>query len=294
MLTLTDSRSEATSRISLVVLTFNEEENLERCLQSAAPLCQEVFVVDSGSTDRTIDIARRYGRVVQHPFETHALQWKWALENLPLSNEWVLALDADQHLTRELAAEIRTLFSQGNVREDIDGFFLSRRQIFKGQWIRHGGYYPKYLLKLFRASRVQMDTDDLVDHHFHLAGRVAKLRHDLIEDNRKENEIAFWIQKHNRYARLLAQEDLKRRISSNHLIRPVPFGNPDQRVLWRKNLWRRCPSYVRPVLYFTYRYVIQAGFLDGKQGFVFHFMQAFWFRLLVDVNIEELKKGEVS
>jgi glycosyltransferase involved in cell wall biosynthesis len=275
--------------VSLVVLTFNEEINLEGCLQSAEGVCHETFVVDSGSTDKTLEIARRYGRVEQHPFETHARQWKWAIENLPLSSDWVLALDADQRLTPELKAELEHLFSRGTIPDDVDGLYVNRRQIFKGRWIRHGGYYPKYLLKLFRVSKVQLDQADLVDHHFYVPGRTLKLRHDLVEENQKENTISFWIQKHNHYAQLLAREELERRNTARRFIRPFPFGSPDQRVLWRKNLWCRGPIYIRPWLYFVYRYFLRLGFMDGKQGFVFHFLQAFWFRLLVDINIEELR-----
>jgi len=279
------------SGLSLIVLTFNEQDNLEKCLKSVAGLCPEIFVVDSGSTDRTLEIARSYAKVEHHGFETHSLQWKWALENLPIATEWILALDADQQLTPALAAELQDLFSKGNIPGDVDGFYLNRRQIFKGQWIRHGGYYPKYLLKLFRASAVRLDTSDLVDHHFYVPGRTFKLRHDLVEENQKENSISFWTDKHNRYAKLLAREELERRDTARTLIRPAMFGSPDQRVLWQKNLWSRCPSYVRPLLYFVYRYFFRLGFLDGKQGFVFHFLQGFWFRLLVDINVEELQKG---
>src|SRR6266436_134923 len=125
-----------TAGISLIVLTFNEEDNLEKCLQSVAGLCAEIFVVDSGSTDGTLEIARRYARVEHHAFETHSLQWKWALENLPVSTEWILALDADQRLTPELAAELQDLFSLKNIPCDVDGVYINRRQIFKGRWIR--------------------------------------------------------------------------------------------------------------------------------------------------------------
>jgi glycosyltransferase involved in cell wall biosynthesis len=281
--------SPASSGISLIVLTFNEEHNLEDCLRSADGLCREVFVVDSGSTDGTLEIAERFARVEKHPFETHTRQWKWALENLPLSGDWILALDADQRLTPELKAELQDLFSNGVIPEEVNGFYINRRQIFKGKWIRHGGYYPKYLLKLFRAARVQLDSSDLVDHHFYVPGRTEKLLHDLIENNEKENNISFWIQKHNGYARLLAREELERRTTIARVIQSSAFGNPDQRILWQKNLWRRCPIYIRPLLYLVYRYFLRLGFMDGKQGFVFHFLQAFWFRLLVDINIEELK-----
>src|SRR6202011_228890 len=112
------------------------------------------------------------------------------------------------------------------------------------------------------------------DHHFNVLGPTLKLRHDLIEDNRKERVISFWIEKHNRYAMLLASEELSLRHTSK-MIQPRLFGNPDQRTFWLKRLWYRFPRYARPAVYFIYRYVIRMGFLDGKEGFIFHFLQAF-------------------
>jgi len=122
-------------------------------------------------------------------------------------------------------------------------------------------------------------------------GRVAKLQNDLIEENQKESDISFWIDKHNRYATLLAREELQRK--RDHWQDPVEsslVGNPDQRTLRLKQLWCRFPLYVRPFLYFLYRYFLRLGFLDGKEGFIFHFLQAFWFRLLVDIKLEEIQK----
>ena len=277
---------------SAVVLTCNEEQNLQGCLSSLAGLSAAIFVVDSGSTDRTLEIAARYATVTHHPFETHARQWTWALANLPISTPWVLALDADQRITPELKAELAALFAQpGAIDRDVEGIYIKRRQVFRGRWIKHGGYYPKHLLKLFRLDKVKTDPTDLVDHHFYVPGRTIKLKHDLIEDNAKENVISFWVEKHNRYARLLASEELLRRGGKPDPLRPSPLGNPDQRTLWLKRLWYRCPGYVRPFLYFAQRYFFRMGFLDGKEGFIFHFMQAFWFRLLVDINLEELESG---
>jgi glycosyltransferase involved in cell wall biosynthesis len=275
--------------ITALVLTHNEEQNLPRCLESLVGWLDEVIVVDSGSTDATLAIAERFRcRVVQHPFETHAAQWTWALQTIACRNEWLLGLDADQRVSPELKEEMRRVFTgePGSLAR-LDGFFLKRRQIFRGRWIRHGGYYPKYLLKLVRRSRVWCDPDDLVDHHFYVPGGVAYLDGDLIEENQKEEEIGFWIEKHNRYASLLAQEELHRRAVGSGPLRPALFGNADQRVLWRKRLWRSLPAYVRPFFYFCYRYVLRLGFLDGKEGFVFHFLHAWWFRLLVDIKVEE-------
>jgi len=112
----------------------------------------------------------------------------------------------------------------------------------------------------------------------------------LIEENHKEDDITFWIDKHNRYASRLAEEDRRR---AGHAparpIAPALFGSPDQRILWLKNLWSRLPLYARPLLYFIYRYFLRLGFLDGKQGFIFHFLQGFWFRLLVDIKLDEAR-----
>ena len=175
--------------------------------------------------------------------------------------------------------------------ENVDGLFIKRRQLFRNRWIKHGGYYPKYLLKLFRRDKVLMDPGDLVDHHFYLTGRSKKLRHDLVEANKKEDDISFWIDKHNRYASLLAREEFGWRAGSRATaITPRVLGNPDQQTLVLKQFWRRLPLYLRPFLYFSYRYFVRLGFLDGKEGAIFHFLQAFWFRLLVDIKLDEMQQ----
>ena len=271
--------------VTAVVLTFNEERNLRACLESLAGWASRIYVVDSGSTDATLDIARSAGaQVLTHAFETHARQWRWALQQLPADVDWVLGLDADQRVTPELRAAIDRLVAAPN---DAHGAYVRRRQIFRGTWIRHGGYYPKYLLKLFRRTHARLDDGDLVDHHFIVDGATINLDADIVEDNRNEAEIAVWTAKHNRYAVLQARQELASR------QRRVPFsavfGAPDQRTLWLKSVWARLPLFVRPCAYVFYRYVLRLGFLDGKQGFVFHVLQAFWYRLLVDINIDELQ-----
>ena len=280
--------------ITAIIPTLNEEQNLEGSLQSLQGLVDEVFVIDSGSTDATPAIAERYGaHVVQHPFETHARQWIWALANLPCRNDWILGLDADQRVSLELSAELRQLFSGEQSRLDaVDGFYVNRRYIFRGRWVKHGGYYPKYLLKLAKRDRMRSHPDDLLDHHFYVDGRVAKLRHDLIEENKKEEDIAFWTEKHIRYATLLATEELRRTMTGRlEPLQPLALGNPDQRTLWRKGVWRRLRRYGRPFLYFLYRYFVRLGFLDGKEGLIFHFLHACWFRLLVDIKLEEQSRN---
>jgi glycosyltransferase involved in cell wall biosynthesis len=277
--------------VAAVVLTWNEERNLPGCLESLRGWVNEIVVVDSGSTDRTREIARQSAaRIVEHPFETHARQWAWALRSIEVRADWVLGLDADQRITPELAAEIQRVLADG--APGWNGFYLKRRQIFRGTWIRHGGYYPKYLLKLFRRAAVSVDERELVDHHFCVAGRAGRLRHDLVEENLNENDLTTWIAKHVRYAALQAQEEFTRGGTPAATARLIG-GTPDERVAWwRHRVWERLPLYVRPLLYFLYRYVVRLGFLDGKEGFLFHFLQAYWYRVLVDARIDELRRRE--
>jgi len=275
--------------VTVVVLTFNEERNLAACLESVSGWATDVFVVDSNSTDGTVALARQFGAtVVAHPFQTHASQWAWALATLAIRTEWVLGLDADQRVTPELREHMSASLA-GSAADGIDGFYVSRRQVFRGTWIKHGGYYPKYLLKLFRRSAVRLDGDELVDHHFHIAGSVKTLRGDIVEDNQNERQIATWTEKHNRYAVLQARQELAERASAPPIAFGEMFRTPDARTRWLKQQWRKLPLFVRPCVYVFYRYVIRLGFLDGKQGFIFHVLQAFWYRLLVDINIDELK-----
>lgn len=281
----------STIPVSAVILTRDEEVNLPACLESIDGLVSEIFVVDSGSTDQTCAIAAARGaRVVPHEFAGHHAQWHWALTQLPLQNQWVLGLDADQRLTPELAAELRRIFERHD-SADVAGFYMARRNVFRGRWIRWGGYYPKYLLKLFRKDALFFDDADLLDHHFRVRGATARLGHDIIEENHKEESIDFWVTKHLQYADLLAREELRRSAGgSARLVRARFFGTPDERAEWLKRTWNKLPRFLRPAGYFIWRYFIRLGFLDGREGFAFHFMHAFWFRLVADLKIDELKR----
>jgi glycosyltransferase involved in cell wall biosynthesis len=284
--------------LAFVVLTLNEGRNLRRCLESATPLHCPIYVVDSGSTDETLQIATTCGAMVMlHPFENHTAQWNWAIASLPRRYSWVLGLDADQALTPELVREIQHALAQtvpGGPLENVNGFFINRRHIFRGKWLRWGGLYPKYLLKLFRPESLYFDENERLDHHFYVHGRTRKLTAEIVEENVNEQDILFWCGKHIRYASRLAEEETLRR------QRRVPDANgltwllnPQQQILFLKHVWLHCPLYFRPIVYFLYRYVFRLGFLDGKQGFVFHCLQALWFRLLVDIAIDDARKMSV-
>jgi glycosyltransferase involved in cell wall biosynthesis len=274
--------------LSVFILTRNEEDNLDDCLQSVVSWCSDVHIVDSFSTDGTLQIAERYGvRVHQHHFEGHTRQRSWALENIPFANEWVFALDADHRVTPTLQEELRQCFRKPPA--GLEGFYVKRRQVFRGRWIRFGGYYPKYMLKVFRRDRAFLDDNEF-DYRFYVRGKTSTLKNDIVESNQKEWQISFFVDKHNKFATEQAIEELRRKAGEiKYLVKVSPFGSPDQRILWIKIRWNSLPLYLRPFLLFMYRYVFRLGFLDGKEGFIFHFLQSFWFRLVVDVRREELE-----
>jgi glycosyltransferase involved in cell wall biosynthesis len=279
--------------LTVLVTTRNEEANVERCLASVHAWADQIFVLDSESADGTVEIARRYAEVRSLAYDhSRIIPWifQWGLDHLPIRNEWVLLLEADQAPTPELKAEIAALLEKpGEVRED--GFYIRRRQIFRGKPLRFGGYGGKHLLKLFRRGRAELDPEEQ-DTRVYVRGPVGRLRHPLEEWNRKEDSIHFYLEKHLRYAEAFAREELERRRGLPWKARPRLFGTPDERVLWLKDRWFRMPLFVRPALYFFHRYVLLLGFLDGATGFVFHALQAFWFRLVVDVRIQELLREE--
>ena len=277
--------------VTLIVTTRNEAANIEKCLISAQGLLDQIFVIDSESEDGTTQIAARYAEVVNLPYDhSKIIPWiyQWGLENLPIRNEWVMILEADQEITSELKAELQKLFAKQEIAEN--GFYVQRQQMFRGRRLRFGGYGSKYMLKLFRRSTSQLDPEES-DTRVYVQGKVRKLSAPIMEDNRKEDDILFYLQKHLRYAETFAQEEAQRRRAlAEWKAKPAFFGTPDERVLWLKRLYFGLPLYVRPGLYFFYRYFILLGFLDGKQGTIFHFLQAFWFRLILDIRLEEILK----
>ena len=277
-------------RVSVIVLAYNEEANLPHCLESLKHLDCEVLVVDSGSTDATCEIARQAGAAVfEHPFETYSAQRNWAQNHLPLAAEWVLHLDSDERLTPELAAEINGILL--NPPADVDGFLFRKRTFFMGCWIRHGGHYPSYHLRLFRKDRGGCE-ERLYDQHYLVRGNVRKLQHDYMDV--LTSDLSVWSTRHVRWAELEARE-IVQGCDPEGRVEASPFGNPIERRRWlREGLYWRLPLFLRAFLYWFYRYFFRLGFLDGKEGMVFHFLQGFWFRYLIDAKLFEMRKRQAK
>lgn len=270
--------------ISLIVLTKNEAENLRFCLDSVKDLTSEIIVVDSGSTDDTLKIASEYGaRIFTHPFKNQAEQFNWALDNTNPQGGWILRLDADEYLLPELKAEI--LDALESAAGEISGFFLKRRVYFMGRWIRHGGYYPTWILRLFRLGMARSELREM-DEHIVLTGggKIEYLKKDFVDENHKS--LTWWIEKHNQYATREAEAEFAESGGINSDI----LGDPAERKRWWKNnFYARAPLFWRSLAYFLFRYFIRLGFLDGIPGLIFHTLQGFWYRFLVDVKLYQLK-----
>jgi glycosyltransferase involved in cell wall biosynthesis len=278
-------------RLSVLILTANEEKNIAKCLASIASLGAQVYIVDSMSTDRTVEIAQSLGAVVfQREWTTHADQFNWGLDHCGLETEWVMRLDADEELTLGLIAAIAEFLR--DPPEDVSGVYVRRRLYFMGRWIRHGGYYPTWLLRIFRNGRGRCELLAMDEHIVVDTGRTLRLDQDIIDKNNKD--LTFWTNKHNRYSSREVQDILNKRANlgageaAPGRMRASLGGQQDAARRWVKDrVYLRMPLFVRPALYFVYRYFIRLGFLDGTRGLIFHFLQGFWYRFLVDAKLYE-------
>jgi len=270
--------------LSVLIITYNEEIHLEHCLRSLAGWVDEIFVVDSFSTDRTVEIARSFGaHVVQHEFQYHAQQKNWALSNLPLHGEWILLLDADERVPTSLREEI---LAKIGVPSQLNAFWMRYRLMFYGKWIRHCGWYPVWILRLVRRSVVSIE-DRRIDEHAVVPGTTGYLKNDLIHENFRD--MHAWIAKHNCYSSRSAAMFLGHETSG---VEPKLFGNQAERKRFiKEKIWRHLPA--RGLLYFFYLYIVRLGFLDGRLGLLFCTMRGIFehFNSVKLWELEHFKQG---
>lgn len=279
--------------LTAIILTKNEENNIRKCINSIKDITEEILVIDSYSEDRTIDISKKMGaKVHQHKFISHSDQFNWALDNINIKSEWILRIDADEELTLELIDELKQKLS--NVQRGINGIFLKRRRYFMGRWIKHGDVYPEKVLRIFRNGTARSEDRIMDEHIVLLSGESICFDNDLEDKDTKD--LTFWINKHNWYSNKEAKEFFKQcncNIGNN--IDENLFGSQRERKRWLKNrLYYNIPLFIRPIMYFIYRYIFRLGFLDGKEGLIYHFLQAFWYRFLVDAKIHEYKIIDIN
>ncbi|MBQ8057969.1 MAG: glycosyltransferase family 2 protein [Ruminococcus sp.] len=265
--------------ITVIVLTKNEEKNIKACIESAKMIAKRVIVVDSGSTDNTVELAKNNGaEAVYHEWVGHARQFNWALDNCNINTEWVFRLDADERISKELACEIREKLASEESK-DVNGYEMRWRIYFMNKWIKHGGTHKPYFLRLFRFGTGRVE-DKLMDEHIIVDGAVKKLNSDLIHYDYKG--LDAWLSKHIWYSQLELQ--------MYNTQSDMTGGNEAQKQ--KRGFYYRLPRYFRARLYYWYRYYIQLGFLDGEAGRIFIYLQAYWYRFIVDAKIYEQLEGK--
>jgi len=276
--------------LSVIILTFNEVVHIRRCIERLRPLARDIFVVDCFSTDGTAEVAREYGvQVVQNVWPgNQSDQFNWALANLPIQTKWVLRLDADEYLCPELVREIESDLER--LPQDVMGVIFKRRHIFMGKWVRRG-VYPVRLLRLFQYGKARCERRWMDEHLELLEGRAVEMENDFVDHNL--NDIGWWTAKHNGYALREAAHLLDSKYGLFEVEKEIQGATCLQRPQAKralKNQYAKLPLFLRAFLYFLLRYVVRGGFLDGKEGFLWHFLQGWWYRTLVDAKVWEIQR----
>ena len=270
-----------TERCSIVILTFNSATIIKETVSQAQKVSGFIYVVDSGSTDGTVEIVTQMGcSVVQRPFTNYSDQRNWAIEQIGSSSEWQLHLDADEVLDDVAILEITSVL-RGTPY--YDAYMLKRRDYFMGRMLRFSGVNPWHL-RLFKSGVGQCENR-LYDQHFVSTKKVGRLNGFMHDKNALV--LSDWIARHNRWSDLEAKESMNHDSYRTGVLQARLFGDARERTRFFKSLYYKLPIGVRALSYFIYRYLFRLGFLDGKVGFYFAFFQAFWFRMLVDAKVYE-------
>ena len=276
--------------ISVVILTYNEELHIARCIKSLFHIAKNIYVVDSFSTDNTVKIAETLGaKVYQNPWSNYAQQFQWGLDNCPIDTEWVMRMDADEYLENDLIDEINSKTS--SLSGSINGVYLKRKQKFLGRWIKYGDRYPLILLRIWRHGQGRIEQRWMDEHIIVDNPQTIQFEGNLVDDNL--NNTRWWVEKHNKYAdreMLDVLNDQYHFFSKDDSIKVTTDPQAKSKRKIKEHIYNRIPIFVRPTLYFIYRYVFRLGFLDGVQGFAYHFMQGFWYRCLVDLRVYEARQ----
>lgn len=275
--------------VSVVILTFNEELHIRRCLDNVTSWAKVVFIVDSYSTDKTLEIASQYGNVFifQNKWENdHSKQFNWALANIPIKTNWVLRLDADEYLLPDLIIEIKQKLD--NLGDDVTGVVIKRRHYFMDKWMKRG-IYPVKLLRLFRFKKAICEQRLMDEHIQLLEGKYVEFENDFVDHNL--NDLSWFCHKHVNYAIREAVELLD--IEYGLVSYKKDEINSSSQVFKKRKMkykYARQPLFWRAFYYFCYRYFLKGACLDGKIGFIWTFIQGWWYRTLVDVKIYEIKR----
>lgn len=272
---------------TVLILTHNEECHIGRLLDCLGDKFASIIVIDSGSTDKTKKIAEQFdANIIENEWPgSHSAQINWAIKNIDIKTDWIIRLDADEIISSDVLVEIKNKLN--NATTSIGGFIMKRGHIFLGKRIKHGGTFPTKITRIWRTGHGKcdgrlMDERIIIDNDF-LLGSI-----DGVFWDHNLKGISEWIKKHNEYASKEAVEQFLRR-RTNLKLKGRSFPN-EPHLPYTKKFFEITPLPIRSLLYFLYRYILKGGFFDGLPGFFWHFLQGFWYRLLVDVKVTEIEK----
>lgn len=275
--------------VTALILTFNESMHIARCIESIQGFCQNIIVVDSISTDDTVEIASSMGALVyQHAFTSHSSQIKWALENCPFNTDWIFRIDADEYATIPFQEEIFNKLS--GLSKNITGVFINVQVYFIDRIIRHGGHYPIKLIRLWRSDAGYIEPKFMDERIILKYGENIYFNSDLVDHNL--NTLTWWTNKQNGYALREAADLLNQEygfFETMNVDTKINDPSAQRRRMLKTGIYNKAPLFLRVFLYFFYRYFIRLGFLDGKSGLIWHILQGFWLRFLVDAKIWQVK-----
>ena len=267
---------------TIIILTFNSSDSIANTLAAISSLSDDVHIVDSGSTDNTVEIASAFGaRIQQHPFLNYGNQRNWAIDNIPAKYLWQLHLDADECVSDALRTEILALPDDPG----CDGFFLKRYLRFMNRTLKHN-LAPTWHMRLFRVGKGRCELREY-DQHFFCTGTTARLHNSMLDDIRMS--LSEWTYRHNRWSDAEVRELLGRSLEGR--VESKLSGDVVQRKRYLRSQYDRAPLFLRAFALFLYRYFFKFGFLDGIEGLIFCVLQTWWFRFLVDAKLLEAKRS---
>ena len=272
-----------------IVLTKNEEKNITDCISSMQGCIKRIVIVDSGSADDTIKISESLGaEIFAHTFENYSRQFNWALDNIGVSTKWTLRIDADERLTPALCAEIEQI-TVIHENDNINGVTMEANLFFMGKYIKHGGHQKRKLM-LFKTGLARIEDRKMDEHTILLSGESIEAKERFIHYDFKN--LTHWINKFNWYATREMQDyfEYVNGRKNNNIYNDAIIAKTRSKKF---GLYYKLPLFVRPWLLFLYVYIIRLGFLDGKEGFLYHYMYQSWYRTLVDAKIYEQEKSKL-
>lgn len=276
--------------LSVIILTLNEQIHIERCLKNVSLISKNIYIVDSYSIDNTIEIAKRYTQnIFQGNFESFSSKLNWAIENLPITTPWTIRLDADEIFTDDFIENINSFIEIQPAQ--VTGIYVRRQLWFLNRWMKYGAMYPTYSLRIWQTGSVSCENRLLDEHIILKMGIPTTSKLDIIDNPRIS--IKIWIEKHNRYSDSEVSSHINN-INDTAKIKGTFLSTKQEenKRFLKDQVYYKLPLFIRPFLYFFYRYILRFGFLDGKEGLIWNVLHGFWYRFLIDAKLYEARKNK--